>query len=125
MGLQLQRNGKPYKELVKIAHPPIIRRAARRCAGWSEGFCTQPLRRYRCHGEVRHELYRRALLGFAASGVPGLRRSAPFTSGGAGQTEIPPPDWKAKDLGVGKITKAPCASHAFVADRIAERDGGK
>ena len=48
-----------------------------------------------------------------------------FTSGGAGQTEIPPPDWKAKDLGVGKITKAPCASHAFVADRIAERDGGK
>jgi hypothetical protein len=71
-----KRNGKPYKELVKIAHPPIIRRAARRCAGWSEGFCTQPLRRYRCHGEVRHELYRRALLGFAASGVPGLRRSA-------------------------------------------------
>src|SRR4026208_773086 len=71
-----KRNGKPYKELVKIAQPPIIRRAARRCAGWSEGFCTQPLRRYRCHGEVRHELYRRALLGFAASGVPGLRRSA-------------------------------------------------
>jgi hypothetical protein len=30
-----------------------------------------------------------------------------FTSGGAGQTEIPPPDWKAKDLGVGKIPKAP------------------
>jgi hypothetical protein len=25
-GLQLKRNGKPYKELVKIAHPPIIRR---------------------------------------------------------------------------------------------------
>jgi hypothetical protein len=23
------------------------------------------------------------------------------------QTEIPPPDWKAKDLGVGKIPKAP------------------
>jgi hypothetical protein len=22
-GLQLKRNGKPYKELVKIAHPPI------------------------------------------------------------------------------------------------------
>ena len=26
-GLQLKRNGKPYKELVKIAHPPIIRRS--------------------------------------------------------------------------------------------------
>ena len=39
-----------------------------------------------------------AFLGFAA---------ASFTSGGAGQTEIPPPDWKAKDLGVGKIPKAP------------------
>ena len=42
-----------------------------------------------------------------ASGVPGLRRSALLLSGGAGQTEIPPPDWKAKDLGVGKIPKAP------------------
>jgi hypothetical protein len=29
-----------------------------------------------CHGEARHELYRRALLRFTASGVPGLRRSA-------------------------------------------------
>jgi len=26
VGLQLQRNGKPYKELVKIAHPLIIHR---------------------------------------------------------------------------------------------------
>jgi len=74
VGLQLQRNGKPYKELVKIAHPPIIRRAARRCAGWSEGFCTQPLRRYRCHGEVMSYidvlylgLLLVAFLGFAAA----------------------------------------------------------
>ena len=61
VGLQLQRNGKPYKELIKIAHPPIIRR--------SDATAT-------CHGEVRHELCRRVLLGFAASGVPGFRRSA-------------------------------------------------
>ena len=26
-GLQLKRNGKPCKELVKIAHPPIVRRS--------------------------------------------------------------------------------------------------
>ena len=36
-----------------------------------------------------------------------------------------PPTRLESKLGVGKITKAPCASHAFVADRIAERDGGK
>ena len=51
-----------------------VRRAARRCAGWSEGFCTQPLRRYRCHGEVMSYidvlylgLLLVAFLGFAAA----------------------------------------------------------
>ena len=90
MGLQLQRNGKPYKELVKIAHPPIIRR--------SDATAT-------CHGEVRHELCRRVLLGFAASGVPGFRRSALLLL--AALVKPKSPDWKAKDLGVGKITKSP------------------
>ena len=57
-----------------------------------------------------------AFLGFAAALFYFWRRWS---------NRNPPPDWKAKDLGVGKITKAVCASHAFVADRIAERDGGK
>ena len=42
-----------------------------------------------------------AFLGFAAALFYFWRRWS---------TEIPPPDWKAKDLGVGKIPKAPHGS---------------